>query len=182
MAPLYAFALDGDADVFIRETFIPAVLDFFGEDMDDLAEELVAVVFRDPLFQFLHAMDAFLFHLIGYLVRIGGRRGAGALGVRENVDAGELDFFQRFQCLLEILFRLSREADDEIRGQSKPRDLIAQLFDECLVLGEAVMAVHAFQHIVRAQLDGEVEMAAHLRLILDDLDQLFGEFDRLDRA
>ena len=182
MPPLYALALDGDADVFIREAFVPAVLDLFGEDMDDLAEELFAVVFRDAFFQLLYAMDALLLHLIGYLVRIGRRRGAGALGIGENMDAGEADFFQCFQCFLEIFFRFSREADNEIRGQSKPRDLIAQLFDECLVLGEAVMAVHAFQHAVRARLDGEVEMAAHLRLILDDPDQLFGEFDRLDRA
>ena len=118
--------------------------------MDDLAEELIAVVLRDAFFQLLYAMDTLLFYLIRDLIRIGRRRRTGALGVREYVNTGEADLFQGLQCFLEVFFRFSREADDEICRQSKARDLIAQFGDQCLVLSKAVMAVHPLQHAVGA--------------------------------
>ena len=180
MSPLYTFALDGDADVFVCEALIPAIFDFFSQHVDGFAQELRAVLQSDLILQLLHAVDAVFLHLIGYLVRISSRRGAGALGVRENMNAGELDFFQGLQSFLEILFCLSREADDEVGGERETRDFFPELGNQSFVFRQPVVAIHAFQHAVGAGLDGKMQVAAHLRLVLDDLNQFFRQLYGLD--
>ena len=141
--------------------------------MDYASHELFSVVQGDFFFQFLYPVHSFFFHLIGHLVGIGCRRRAGAAGVWIYVDAGEADFFLRFQGFLEILFRFPRETDDQVGGQGNARYLGPQFGNEFLELGQPVVAVHAFQHGVGAGLDGQVEMAAYFRFVLHDGNEIF---------
>ena len=130
----------------------------------------------------LHAVhvpssDGFL-HLV--FARSGRR--ARAARVREDVHAGEVHLLDEVEPLLEVLFRLTGEADDDVRRDGNARHFLLDVLDEACELRRVVMAVHVLEHLVGAGLQRQVEVRAEALVCTDQSEELRRELDGLERA
>ncbi len=86
------------------------------------------------------------------------RRGAGPRRVAEAEEAREPDAPDEREGLFEVLVRLPRKPDDEVRGEREAGHARPDPLDRGLVLARRVPALHAAQDPVRARLRGQVQV------------------------
>src|SRR6266536_2383892 len=115
---------------------------------------------------------------LGHLLRHVRGGGAWSLRVAEHVQLGEADPLGHAQGGAELRGGLAREADDDIGGQPEAGDLGLGVLHPLQELGDPVRAVHALQHLVVAGLEGDVQVAADLRVVAHPLHQGGGDLDR----
>jgi hypothetical protein len=107
-----------------------------------------------------------------------GRRARPA-AVDERVRGVESQVGDELQGLLEVDFRLAREADDEVRRDGDPRACGAQPPDDGLVLERRVTALHRREHAVRARLHRQVHVRRELGHARVGIDQPLRELLRV---
>src|SRR5690606_38681327 len=169
-------------DVGVRQPFPGTVLaPSLPEDGHRLADVALPVGPRHARRQVDEAVNALLpdalIHLAGHLVR----DRAAALGVREDVDAGERHLLAEGVALLELLVRLTREARNHVCGDRNVRDRLAQAGDGPTILVLGIAAAHALEHGLAAALEGEVVVPAEPR-VLPETDEVVVQVLRLHRG
>ena len=110
---------------------------------------------------------------------VGHFRGGRALfgGVGERAEAVELGFGQEIKQFLELLFRLAGEADDNRRAQGDAA--LVRALDSAANIGACAAAVHPFQHRVVDVLNRQINIAANIGRVCDDVQQLLAGFLRI---
>ena len=107
-------------------------------------------ILRGDLFLQRHqSVETILDHIVRYLFHFGGRR-AGARRVDESECGREPRLTHDIQGLLEILFGLSGEADDDVSGNLRIRHGLTHLLQNRHELGCAVGTAHGPQNLVGA--------------------------------
>ena len=99
-------------------------------DLDAAAQLPGVLLGGDPVLQCGEPFEALLHHGLGQLVRQVGGGGAGPLGVLEGEGGGEAGLLHDVQGGLEVLLGLAGEADDDVGGDGRVRDLLADLVQD----------------------------------------------------
>ncbi len=124
---------------------------------------------------------ALFFDVIAQLIRQACGFGARPTGIGENMDMTETDLLDEVKALLPFLLGLPGEADDNIGGDIKVRDLRPQLADDGGKFFSFTAPCHTSQHGVRAALQGQMQMR-HQARIVEQLKKIVRQFPRLQRT
>ncbi len=116
-----------------------------------------------------------LFFFAGVVFQVGGRC-AGATRIHKRERLVEIHIANQLQCLLEILFRLTGKAHNEVRGQDDVGTRFTQAAHDGFELQRSVAAFHCSQNTVAAGLYGQVQKGDQLGQIAVGGDQARGHF------
>src|SRR5207253_1480694 len=133
------------------------------EHVECLAEEPVTPRRRHPPGHLEQPRVAARLDLVGHLVLHRRRRRAGPTRVAEGEDVVVADPLDHVERLLEVRLGLARETHDQVRRERHRGLRVADLADELEVALARVAAVHPLEHGVRARLERQVKVLAHLR-------------------
>ena len=155
----------------------PGLAPGLGRDHDLHAPaELAGVLLGgDPVLQGGEAFEAFLHHGLGELVRELGGGGARPFGVLEREGGGEAGLLHDVERGLEVLLGFTGESDDDVRRDGRVRDLLADLVQDAQELGGAVGPLHVPEDLVRAGLQGHVQLRHDVGGLGHGVDDVVGE-------
>ena len=105
--------------------------------------------------------------------------GVFLFGVGEGAHQLEASPAHKFEKLLEIALRLARKAHHQRRAQVDARNGSANLLNELHRLGLRHVAAHSFQNGVGDVLQGDVEIATHLRILAHHVEQVRRKLHRI---
>ena len=145
------------------------------EDADSLAHLCGLLLGHDAGLDLHHQLSALVLDFLLDLAVHPGGNGVLLGGVGKAAQTVELHFLHEVAQVLELLFRLTREARDEGRAEGDVRDLTAQLADDVQQLGAVGTAVHVLEDRVVAVLDGQVEIRQDLLVPLHGGDEVVGD-------
>ena len=144
-------------------------------DLHPAAELTGVFLGGDPVLQGGQALKALLDHGLGELVRQVRGGGAGTLGVLEREGGGEARLLDDVQRGLEVLLGFAGEADDDVRGDGGVRDPFPDLVQDAEELGGAVGPLHVLEDLVRAGLQGHVQLRHDVGGFGHGVDDVVGE-------
>ena len=153
----------------------------FDEDAFDATHHAPADGLRACIDGGLQARQPRLLDFQRYLVGEAGSRRTGARAIHETVAVVEADVLDELHRLLEILFRFSRKADDEIRCDGNAGPGRAQAPDDGPVFQRGIAALHRGQYPVGARLHGKVHVIDQLGQPPVRVDQALRKFPRMRR-
>ena len=133
----------------------------------------------DPVLQGGQALEAFLHHGLGQLVRQVRGGGAGPLGVLEGEGGGEAGLLHDVERGLEVLLGLAGESDDDVGGDGRVRHLLADLVQDAQELGGPVGPAHVLEDLVRAGLQRHVQLRHDVGGLGHGVDDVVGEGGRV---
>ncbi len=156
-----------------------AALALRDQQLDLRADERAVLGPGDLLLERGEAVVALLDDLLRHLAVHLGRGRAGALGVLEGERRGEAGLAHDLEGLLEVGVRLAREADDDVRGDRRVRNGLADPLDDPEVAFAPVGAAHRPQHRVRSALQRHVQRGHDVGRLGHRLDHVVGEVARV---
>ncbi len=159
-----------------------AALALGDEDLDDGAVLPRVLLGRDLLDERDEPVVALLDDRPGHLVRHGRGRGARADRVLEGERGGEPGLADEVEGGREVLLGLAGEADDDVRGDRRVRDVRADVVQDREVAVAAVGAAHRLQDRVGAGLQRHVQRRHDVRRVAHRLDHVVGEVPRVRRG
>src|SRR5699024_7249878 len=106
------------------------------------------------------ALVALLYDGLWDLVRHGSCRGAGAWRVLKGKCAGKARLLDDVEGCLEVLFRFARESHDDVGGDSRVRNALADLVEDPQEFLRTVGATHLLEDAVGARLQRHVQLRA----------------------
>jgi len=112
----------------------------------------------------------------------GGGFGAGALGKREDVEIGEGETFDEGHGGGVIVFGFAWETGDDVGTDGGVGEVLVDEFDAAGVVLGAIPAVHGGENAVGSGLQGHVEVLGDAIGPGEEIDEVLGNVERLDRA
>lgn len=146
----------------------------FDHDLQRLAEQFLVDGEADLVLHSHERTQTLLLNRLLDLVLHRRRGGARPLRVDEGVGRIVADLAQEVEHLLEILVRLAREADNEVRRQAHLGDSRADAAHEVAVRLHRVDAVHRLEDAVAAVLDRQMDVLTEMLAVAYGCDDLVG--------
>jgi hypothetical protein len=149
------------------------------QDLEGATDRLPHALERDRLLHLDEAVEPLLDDLLGDLARHRGRLGPGPRRVLERVRLVEPCRAHHIERSTEVFLGLSGEAHDDVGGDGHTWDGLTDPIQPREVPLAPVGPLHRPQDPVRARLEREMDVLAHLLALCHGLDDVGGEVVRV---
>ena len=137
---------------------------------------------RQLLCDCLHPRRTLLAHRRRDLIRAPCRRRPTPRRVGEDVHPRKAHLTHKGEPRREVLLRLSRKADDDVRRDRHAWHSAAHIREELRERRRIVVAVHRAQDVVAPRLQGQMQMRSKARLRPHEREEILRQLHRLQRA
>ena len=147
----------------------------FQKNRHRLADRLAELFARDRSLCRHHAVASHFGHLARHLRAQVERRRPLLVRIEKNSQVVEADVLDETHQFVEVVFSLSRKADNERGAQTRLGDRVANAFNLPLEHGAAAAAPHELEDPRAGVLIRDIEVVAEPAFPRDFLDQSFGQ-------
>src|SRR5260370_28064102 len=111
-----------------------------------------------------------------------GRRRTRSNRIGKNMEVGEWQALDKIKVTLKMLAGLTGKADDQVGPDCRLGHPPEDAFEALAVVIGLIAPAHLLQQLVLSGLERKMEMRAELLRVCDQVDDLVGQFFRVDRT